>query len=59
LHSSHGGHSSSTPFKHFPSCFPQVHTLQCFTLSTQISISYSLLAHKGPKTNSPFLSVKV
>ena len=56
---SHGGQSISTPFKHFPSCFVEVHTLQCFTWSTHTSISYKRLAHRGPKTKSPFLSVKV
>lgn len=51
--------SNLTPFKHFPSRLHSVQTLQCFTLSTQICIAYILLAHKGPNTNSPSLSVKL
>ena len=52
--------SKSTPFKQSPSLashLAQIFT--CFTLSTHIWISYILLWHNGPKTNSPSQSVKV
>ena len=51
--------SCLVPFKQNPSLVGFANTLIFFVSFAQICIAYFLSGHKGPKTNSPSLSVNV